>query len=109
MGKYKRKMPDIEAYQWLKNGDHPLDKSEIIKHPEGDFLSEGKVVRRFRHPKIDGSSFCHCGEKYDDHGFIENSSVSMTVCPGDYVVSGRNSFAVIRKLEFEDYYEEVPA
>lgn len=110
MGKYKKKMPVIEAFQWFKNGDHPLDESTLLMTTEkGDILTEGKVVRFFRHPKVEGSEVCACGRLYDEHGFLDNSLIINKVCPGDYILSGRNRFNVVKKEEFEAIYEEVEA
>lgn len=76
----------IEAYLWEQNGDHPKDNCSVLKNSDGNyFLSEGKVVRYYRHPEVAGTSICsRCGKIMHEHGWIEISNV--TVCPGDYVV-----------------------
>jgi hypothetical protein len=51
--KFAKKPVVIEASQWFKNGDHPLDMSVPLQPSEGDtelFLSEGNIVRRYAHP-----------------------------------------------------------
>jgi hypothetical protein len=87
----------IEAHQWFKNGDHPDDKCVPIvatgKVEDGFkageiFQSEGKVVRYFRHPQIDGRSICDkCGKTMHDHGWIDSSGGGQNVCPGDWVIT----------------------
>ena len=57
MAFYRKKPVVIEASQWFKNGDHPLDGSRLITPVPGDgepYLSEGDVVRRYRHPDVPG-------------------------------------------------------
>ena len=87
--KYKKKPIQIEATQWFKNGDHPKDMSERIN--KGDFpnLSEGKIVRRYRHPDVAGDSRCkHCGQIMHVHGWIDTSEGGHIVCPSDWVITG---------------------
>jgi len=92
---YKTLATTVMAVQWFKNGDHPLDKSEAIVIDQKEFLSEGKFVRRFRHPDIDGDEACdRCGHNFHSHGFIEvpddgigDPDAGLTVCPSDYVVT----------------------
>ena len=60
--KYRKKPVVIEATQWFKNGDHPEDNCMKLlaigeAHPES-ILSEGKVVRRYREPEVDGQKKC---------------------------------------------------
>ena len=92
MPKYRKKPIVVEAHQWHKNGDHPLDFSERVSSPddsEATFLSEGKVVRRFRHPDINGDQSCRrCGEIMHIHGWIDTSDGGHTVCPGDWIITG---------------------
>lgn len=63
--KYRKKPVVIEATQWFKNGDHPLDGNERFDRGEfKDELYEGKVVRYYRHPDITGLTICSkCGVK----------------------------------------------
>ena len=71
MPKFRKK--PIEATQWFRNGDHPQDRCYYIDDKSPDrFLSEGKVVRYFRHPDIPGKSICkHCGLSMHKHGWID--------------------------------------
>lgn len=64
--KYVKKPVVIEASQWFKNGDHPLDYSVThVGFKDGDLVDiepaerkfkgwEGDIVRYFRHPQISG-------------------------------------------------------
>jgi hypothetical protein len=84
-----RKLPVvIEATQWFKNGDHPLDNSCPIS-PTNPSLSEGEVVRYFRHPSISGRAPCSkCGAIMHDHGWIDTLEDGHNVCPGDWIITG---------------------
>ena len=82
MSKFRKKPVVIEATQWFKNGNHPLDESE-----HGWF--EGKVVRYYRLPKIDGNFSCkHCGNPMHEHGWIDTLEGGHIVCPGDWIITG---------------------
>jgi hypothetical protein len=79
----------IEATQWFKNGDHPLDACCLVEHEGSFFQSEGKVVRYFRRPDVAGDSLCrHCGAKMNDHGWIDTLEGGHIVCPGDWIITG---------------------
>lgn len=81
--KYRKKPVVIEAIQWFQNGDHPLDE-----YTNGN---EGKLVRRFRHPDVEGKKICdHCGYLMHDHGWIETLEGGYNVCPSDWIVTGVN-------------------
>ena len=89
--KFKKKPVIIEATQWFKNGDHPEDKSVLTAAPRGKmaFFSEGKVVRYYRHPNIDGQTACkHCGDIMHNHGWIDTLEGGHIVCPGDWIITG---------------------
>ena len=102
MAKFRKKPVVIEATQWFMNGDHPLDHDPIgIENPTSndrekysEYLEfEGKIVRYFRHPNIDGAKVCEkCGKRMHDHGWIETlegeSDGAQVVCPGDYIITG---------------------
>ena len=97
MGKFRKKpkpekLVEIEAFRWFKNGDHPGDRCEAIRPDSKSetqfepFLSEGKVVRRFRRPDIGAGARCHeCGQKFHDHGWIDTGGGG--VCPGSWIVT----------------------
>jgi hypothetical protein len=105
------KLPiSVEATQWFKNGDHPLDYGTQGRDPatganwSRDPVSgvvtwsaehkresgwEGEVVRRYRHPGVPGVSLCkHCGGEMHDHGWIDTLEGGHIVCPGDWIITG---------------------
>lgn len=90
----------VEAHQWHKNGDHPEDYAKPVRgiergHPmvyssQHQRLHdwEGQVVRRYRHPGVDGSTVCpSCGHAMHEHGWLGHTLEGKTVCPGDWVVT----------------------
>ena len=78
--KYRKKPVVIDAYQWMRNGDHPDD---------GGADTEGEVVRYFRHPDKPSDEPCaQCGAKYHDHGWIDTLEGGHNVCPGDWIITG---------------------
>lgn len=93
--KYRKKPVVIDATQWFKNGDHPDDACQMVTPDPGSqtqfepFPSEGKVVRYFRRPDIDGRKVCeHCGLIMHVHGWIDTLEGGHIVCPGDWIVTG---------------------
>lgn len=121
MSKYRKKPVVIEATQWAKNGDHPNDHDTIgLKNPTAqdmeryhDYLSmEGKIVRYYRNPLIDGKVDCHkCGKPMHDHGWIETlegNNGGQDVCPGDWIITGISGEHYPCKPDiFEATYEPV--
>lgn len=97
MAKFRKKpvkLEEVEATQWFKNGDHPEDNCRMIRpDPKSEtqfepFLSEGKIVRRFRRPDIGGDAYCHgCGQKFYDHGWIDTEERGFDVCPGSWIIT----------------------
>lgn len=98
----KSPTPPHVAIQWHENGDHPQDHSIALFDSEtGEpFLSEGKIVRRFRHPEVPEDSVCWlCGFTYHAHGWIEpdkrKTSKVSNVCPGDWIIQvGENDYVI---------------
>jgi len=87
---YIKTQAKIEATQWHKNGDHPEDGKEMFfsKEDQCEYLCEGKVVRYYRHPDIDGQEKCkHCGVIMHLHGWIESLGSEYIVCPSDWVIT----------------------
>ena len=90
MAKYIKKPVSIEATQWFKNGDHPKDGNEVFSSGEfkGELL-EGKIVRYYRTPKLDGQDQCKkCGGIMHNHGWIETLEGGHIVCYGDFIITG---------------------
>lgn len=88
--KFRKKPVVIDATQWFKNGDHPNDDTRVIYGSVGEpFLSEGKVVRYYRHPQVNGNMACSmCGGIFHIHGWIDTLEGGHIVCPGDWVITG---------------------
>ena len=83
MKRFRKKPVVIEAVQWFKNGDHPFDYD--ADPPSG----EGKVVRYFRRPDLDGLTPCrHCSVPVQEHGWIDTLEAGHRVCPGDWIITG---------------------
>jgi len=106
--------PDIMAVQWNKNGDHPDDNITLLTNDKGNtFMSEGKIVRYFRHPEVDGLTYCkQCSRQMFEHGFIEAEDAhgsstylgqGLKVCPGDFIISeGSHEYTVHSAVDFRD-------
>jgi len=99
--KFRKKPVVIEATQWFKNGDHPLDYSKTHEGYEKGVLRpfypeqrkrndwEGDVVRRYRTTEMDGETPCkHCGDIMHNHGWIDTLEGGHIVCPGDWIITG---------------------
>ena len=91
----------IEATQWFKNGDHPLDYSVVHDGFENGVLRqftpeerknnkwEGDIVRYYRSPELDGQNVCkHCNNIMHYHGWIDTLEGGHIVCPGDWIITG---------------------
>ncbi len=89
--KFRKKPVIIEAHRWYKNGDHPDDNCRVICRSGEDtnFLSEGKVVRYYRTPDMDGKFRCSkCNQIMHKHGWIDTLEGNHIVCPGDWIITG---------------------
>lgn len=99
--KFRKKPVVIEASQWFKNGDHPLDYSRDHDGMEKGQMRvftaterkgkgwEGDIVRYYRHPDVPGDQPCkHCGQIMHVHGWIDTLEGGHIVCPGDWVITG---------------------
>ena len=110
-----------EAHRWRKNGDHPADNCRMITpNPASTtqfapFMSEGEIVRYYRHPCDDGKRECgDCGARMHDHGWIDQGMMGRVVCPGDWVVSlplstpGLVAYIPVKPDVFTATYEPAP-
>ncbi len=89
MTKYRKRPVVIEATQWFKNGDHPDDGQGTYSDGNGYHRCEGKVVRYYRHPQVDGQALCgHCSHKFHEHGWIDTLEGGHIVCIGDFIITG---------------------
>ena len=98
--KYRKKPVIIEAHQWFKNGDHPLDRIPGF---------EGLLVKYFRRPDIDEHSYCtECDKMFHDHGWIDTLEDGHRVCPGDWIITGvKDEHYPCKPDIFEMTYEKV--
>ena len=89
---YRKRPIELEAAQWFINGDHPDDDCFRPFEDTGEVptvLREGKLVRFYRHPSIDGDQQCkHCGKIMHFHGWIETLEGGHIVCPSDWIMTG---------------------
>ena len=109
MAKFRKKPVVIEATQWFKNGDHPLDDATRGGTTPDGAEWEGLIVRYFRHPDIPGDQLCtKCGIKMHDHGWIDTLEDGHNVCPGDWIITGVQGEHYPCKLDiFTATYEPV--
>ena len=119
--KFRKKPVVIEATQWFKNGDHPLDYSKDHDGFENGELRvftaqerrkkgwEGDVVRYFRRPDVNSDKYCeHCGRIMHDHGWIDTLEGGHIVCPGDWIITGvKGEHYPCKPDVFEATYEPV--
>lgn len=118
--KFRKKPIVIEAHQWFKNGDHPLDKvgeSDVDASGYPYEVIEGKLVRFYRNPEISGHLLhCEvpetqnheCMAAMDRHGWIDTLEGGHTVCPGDWIITGiSGEFYPCKPDIFHKTYEPV--
>jgi hypothetical protein len=110
--KFRKKPVVIEAVQWFKNGDHPGD--DVWRQFEDTFRDpteprEGKVVRYYRRPEIDGKHKCmYCNDIIHNHGWIDTMEGGHVVCPGDWIITGvAGEYYPCKPKIFEATYEKV--
>jgi len=123
MPKFRKKPVVIEAHQWYRNGDHPLDyvdKLDFREDPPGYFSERlytaafqrmhdwgGSVVRRYRRPDDSGQRRCEkCHHTMHDHGWIDTLEGGHNVCPGDWIITGvKGEYYPCKPDIFEMTYE----
>jgi len=110
--KFRKKPVVIEATQWFKNGDHPLDDCFRPFEDTGKIPTEareGKIVRYYRHPRCDSLFVCnHCGKIMHVHGWIDTLEGGHNVCPGDWIITGiKGEYYPCKPDIFEATYEKV--
>lgn len=123
MSRFRKKPIVIEATQWFKNGDHPMDYTKSKVDMDGTVYPpdvcrsrgwEGDVVRYFRRPEPEyAGHLLHepCGQTWHHHGWIDTLEGGHTVCPGDWIITGVQGEVYPCKPDiFEATYEpEAPA
>lgn len=103
MAKYRKLPVIVEATQWFKNGDHPLDYSkkyvgydrsidairEYFSEERKANNWEGDIVRYFRSPEVSSEKVCEkCGHTMHEHGWIDTLEGGHIVCVGDFIITG---------------------
>jgi len=92
MPSFMKKPVIVEAHQWFRNGDHPDDNPYGLLRADDKGVGqepEGKVVRYFRRPDVEGVDKCkHCGFTMHEHGWIDTLEGGHRVCPGDWIITG---------------------
>jgi hypothetical protein len=94
--KFRKRPIVIEAVQWWKNGDHPLDYTDNhISGMSAEYRRrenwEGELVHYFRHPSkaYAGERHCEqCGQIMHKHGWMDTLEGQHVVCPGDWIITG---------------------
>ena len=90
--KFRKKPVVIEATQWKKNGDHPLDEVFRPWEDSGEIPTEareGKIVRYFRRPDVRATERCQkCDCHMQNHGWIDTLEGGHIVCPYDWIITG---------------------
>ena len=121
MTKYRKKPITIEASQWFKNGDHPLDYAKpeigfengVLVEFSGETRKakgwEGAIVRYYRDPDVPGVKECkHCARIMHEHGWIDTLEGGHIVCPGDWIITGvKGEHYPCKPDIFEATYEPV--
>lgn len=106
---YVRTINVFKATQWFKNGDHPEDGKEVFKKGKhkGE-LVEGKVVRYYRSPDLDGQHTCNqCKDIMHNHGWVDNLDTGSVVCPGDFIVGNTKGYCAYSPDVFKNTFKEI--
>ena len=89
---YKKKPLTITAFQWIGHGE-----GETL--PVLRFKADSRIL-------VGKCSYCH--NKMMDHGQLKSLEGLMTVCPGDYVITGiEGELYPCKEKIFNQSYEEV--
>jgi hypothetical protein len=100
-----------DIHYWYKNGDHPDDyKDEVEGFENGIWRKfspafqkglqwEGQVVGYFRDPDVDGKTICpECQRTMHVHGWIDQGSDGLSVCPGDGIADSPMGYVILKPL-----------
>lgn len=98
--KYYSLNSELEVVQWLKNGDHPEDRTI-------NGLNEGKIVGRVRVRQMLSTRACPlCGHAPFKHGLLKNPvDEQILVCPGDYIETIKEGSSIKYKLHKKEVFE----
>lgn len=110
MPQFMKKPIEIEAHQWFKNGDHPLDSDpHYVGREQFHDGKEGYLVRYYRHPQVEGATLCdQCHIRFHEHGWLDTLEDGHRVCPGDWIITGiKGEMYPCKPDIFEETYEEL--
>lgn len=106
----------VRIEEWFKNGDHSHDYAKPVQGLEDGKMKEfspqhqedndweGQVVRRYRHPSLNGQTACaHCGEIMHVHGWIDQGPNGIVVCPGDWITTDTDGVHGVVKPELAPF------
>ncbi len=105
-----RKKPiEVSATQWFQRGDHPKDKCDIYHVGPEVKITEGKIVRYYRNPIMDGKVRCDkCQNIMHLHGWIDTLEGGHIVCPGDWIITGvQGEYYPCKPDIFEETYDKL--
>lgn len=86
MGRYRKRVPEYDAQQWRKDGDHPHVRG-LEDHPANEWDHK-------------------CGFPGTAHGSVLLPGGYVIVCPGDWILtSDQGARSLVRQAEFESGYE----
>ncbi len=90
MTAFRKRPVVVDATQWWRNGDHPLDYASDASGHRRAHGHEGEVVRYFRSGDEDDAPCAKCGQNHFVHGWIDTLDGGHIVCPGDWIITGVN-------------------
>ena len=106
-----REKKTLDAQQWFRNGDHSDDACRVITGGTDklQFWTEGKVVRYYRNPIVEGTFECqNCHYQMHIHGWIDRGTSGQTVCPGDWIIrEGLDKYIAVPPGSLKIMYEEI--
>jgi hypothetical protein len=100
---YRKKPTIVAAFQWFKNGDHPLDMVAPGSDKEGEFIKR-HVMQPWARDDICGD----CHRPYKEHGCRYTPKKTYIICPGDYIVTDENGeHTPYKPATFKQVYEAI--
>ena len=89
MSKYRKRPVVVEATQWFRVGDHPLDNFVRFSGVENNKTSEPESLVVDHYLSFSKGDVCiGCGHLMRYHGWIETLEGGHIVCPGDFIITG---------------------
>lgn len=99
---FRKKPVVVEATQWFKLGDHPLDERITYRGKSTQYT----IVSSLRNSTAEKCKLC--GASLNFHGWVETLEGGHIVCPGDWIITGiKGEFYPCKPDIFEATYEAV--